>query len=73
MGETAIQPINAADVSPGSSLSAALLALNNAHAQELSWLEPDRLQHLVRGPLVEATPAAREKIEAAMRQVGLLN
>ena len=27
----------------------------------------------VRGPLVEATPAAREKIEAAMRQVGLLN
>ena len=48
MGETAIQPINAADVSPGSSLSAALLALNNAHAQELSWLEPDRLQHLVR-------------------------
>jgi predicted GNAT superfamily acetyltransferase len=48
VGETAIQPINAADVSPGSSLSAALLALNNAHAQELSWLEPDRLQHLVR-------------------------
>ena len=27
----------------------------------------------VRGPLVEATPAAREKIEAAMRQVGLLS
>ena len=48
MSETAIQPINAAEVSPGSSLSAALLALNNAHAQELSWLEPPRLQHLVR-------------------------
>lgn len=25
----------------------ALLALNNAHAVELSWLEPDRLRHLV--------------------------
>jgi predicted GNAT superfamily acetyltransferase len=24
-----------------------LLALNNAHARELSWLEPDRLRHLV--------------------------
>ncbi|EJL21686.1 putative acetyltransferase, GNAT superfamily [Caulobacter sp. AP07] len=28
-------------------LSDALLALNNAHAMELSWLEPDRLAHLV--------------------------
>jgi predicted GNAT superfamily acetyltransferase len=27
--------------------SDALLALNNAHAMELSWLEPDRLAHLV--------------------------
>ena len=26
---------------------AALLALNNAHALELSWLEPERLAHLV--------------------------
>lgn len=26
---------------------AALLALNNAHAVELSWLEPDRLTHLL--------------------------
>jgi predicted GNAT superfamily acetyltransferase len=51
VNETAIQPINAADVSPGSSLSAALLALNNAHAQELSWLEPERLQHLVQEAL----------------------
>ena len=29
-------------------MRAKLLALNNAHAQELSWLEPERLQHLVR-------------------------
>ena len=28
-------------------LSDALLALNNAHAMELSWLEPDRFAHLV--------------------------
>ena len=25
----------------------AVLALNNAHAEELSWLEPDRLHHLI--------------------------
>lgn len=25
----------------------AILALNNAHARELSWLEPERLDHLV--------------------------
>ncbi len=25
-----------------------MLALNNAHAQELSWLGPERLEHLVR-------------------------
>lgn len=25
----------------------AILALNNAHARELSWLEPQRLEHLV--------------------------
>jgi len=28
-------------------LGQALLALNNAHARELSWLEPARLQHLI--------------------------
>jgi predicted GNAT superfamily acetyltransferase len=29
------------------SLSDALIALNNAHAEELSWLDPDKLSHLV--------------------------
>src|SRR5690606_7969016 len=29
------------------SLRAAVLALNNAHAAELSWLEPDRLAELL--------------------------
>jgi uncharacterized protein len=42
-----LQSIAAAEVTPGTALSSALLALNNAHARELSWLEPDRLQHLI--------------------------
>jgi len=41
------QPIVAAELPNHIPLSMALLALNNAHAQELSWLEPARLQHLV--------------------------
>jgi predicted GNAT superfamily acetyltransferase len=36
-----------ADARPGRALSASLLALNNAHASELSWLEPERLMHLL--------------------------
>jgi len=40
-------PVEAADVSEGGSLSRALLAINNAHAVELSLLEPARLRHLV--------------------------
>ena len=42
-----ILPISNAEVTPGATLAQALLALNNAHAQELSWLEPERLQQLV--------------------------
>jgi len=48
VNDQSIRSVEAAEVSPGTTLSAALLALNNAHAQELSWLEPERLQHLVR-------------------------
>ncbi len=48
MDDHAPRPIVTADVSPGTPLSESLLALNNAHAQELSWLEPERLEHLVR-------------------------
>jgi len=36
-----------ADIRPGAPLAAALLALNNAHATELSWLAPESLAHLV--------------------------
>jgi uncharacterized protein len=45
---SASTPLNftAAEVAPGTSLGAAVLALNNAHARELSWLEPERLQYL---------------------------
>ncbi len=38
---------SSADVSEGSPLASALLALNNAHAEQLSWLEPDRLARLI--------------------------
>ena len=47
MSDQKSHPITPAEIIPDSSLGAALLALNNEHAQELSWLEPARLQHLV--------------------------
>ena len=40
------QSIGPAEISGSEPLGKALLALNNAHAQELSWLEPERLEHL---------------------------
>ena len=45
---SASTPLNftSAEVAPGTSLGAAVLALNNMHAKELSWLEPERLQYL---------------------------
>ena len=47
MSDEKLQPVTPAEASPGTALGTALLALNNEHAQELSWLEPARLQHLV--------------------------
>jgi uncharacterized protein len=47
MGNPELQSITSADLSSDASLTAALLTLNNAHARELSWLEPERLQRLV--------------------------
>src|SRR3954469_6950424 len=38
--------LSAADVAPGTPLGDAVLALNNAHAKELSWLAPERVQYL---------------------------
>jgi predicted GNAT superfamily acetyltransferase len=39
-------PISAIDATSATPLSTALLALNNEHALELSWLTPERLRHL---------------------------
>jgi uncharacterized protein len=47
MNASAPLNLTSADVAPGTPLGAAVLALNNAHAKELSWLEPARLQYLV--------------------------
>jgi uncharacterized protein len=47
MPNRALQSVTPADASSGKLLGKALLALNNAHAQELSWLEPERLEHLL--------------------------
>jgi hypothetical protein len=41
-------PITTTDLAPASPLAAALLTLNNEHAQELSPLTPERLAQLVR-------------------------
>jgi hypothetical protein len=42
-----LAPIAVVDLMGSGALGNALLALNNAHAVELSWLEPDRLRRLV--------------------------
>lgn len=47
MSDQELLSVNTAEASPGVSVGKALLALNNAHARELSWLEPARLQHLL--------------------------
>ena len=47
MNSSMLAYLTAADAEPGAPLGEAILALNNAHAKELSWLEPARLQHLV--------------------------
>jgi hypothetical protein len=48
MTHTNSLPILAAELIPATPLADALLALNNEHAQELSWLTPERLTHLLR-------------------------
>ena len=47
MGDGELRFILPAEASGEGSLSDALIALNNAHAEELSWLDPDKLSHLV--------------------------
>jgi predicted GNAT superfamily acetyltransferase len=43
----ALRSVTLADISPAQPLSKILLALNNADAAQLSWLEPERLEYLV--------------------------
>jgi predicted GNAT superfamily acetyltransferase len=47
MSGTDLVSIGACDLVPGNPLAEALLALNNDHAQELSWLEAAKLRDLV--------------------------
>jgi uncharacterized protein len=47
MSDQELRSITPADVSATGPLSDVMLALNNANAQQLSWLEPARLEHLV--------------------------
>src|SRR5258708_10837495 len=55
MNDHTLQPVTPDDIAPAGPLGRALLALNNSHAQALSWLEPERLEYLV----VEAFLARR--------------
>src|SRR5882757_5499842 len=47
MNDPEIHSVNASEISGEVSLRESLLALNNDHARELSWLEPQRLEYLV--------------------------
>jgi uncharacterized protein len=47
MNDHALHSVTALEMSRSEALGQGLLALNNAHAQALSWLEPERLRYLV--------------------------
>jgi uncharacterized protein len=47
MSDHALYAVVSTDIAPAEPLGQALLTLNNAHAQELSWLQPERLEYLV--------------------------
>jgi predicted GNAT superfamily acetyltransferase len=47
MNDGELQSFTAKEASRLAPLGKALLALNNAHAAQLSWLEPERLEYLV--------------------------
>jgi predicted GNAT superfamily acetyltransferase len=46
MSEPKPHSFRSTDVSPMEPLGQAMLALNNVHAEALSWLEPDKLEYL---------------------------
>jgi predicted GNAT superfamily acetyltransferase len=47
MSEAPSFSVSIDEITPDAPLTQALLALNNVHAQELSWLEPTRLRLLI--------------------------
>jgi uncharacterized protein len=47
MNDSEPRSVDTADMLRDEALGKALLALNNAHAQELSWLEAERLEYLI--------------------------
>jgi predicted GNAT superfamily acetyltransferase len=47
MSDLGLKTVMASEVAEAKPLAAAMLALNNAHARELSWLEPARLEQFV--------------------------
>ena len=47
MNDSEPRSVDAADMLRDAAVGKALLALNNAHAQELSWLEAERLEYLI--------------------------
>jgi predicted GNAT superfamily acetyltransferase len=47
VNDHALHSVRSTDIARTGLLGQALLALNNAHARELSWLEPERLEYLV--------------------------
>lgn len=62
----AVTPLTASDLAGAD--GAALLALNNAHAVELSWLEPERLAHLVAEAFVARRVGAADALLLAFDQ-----
>jgi hypothetical protein len=48
LDDHAVWPVDPSGVSATESSEHDLLALNNTHARELSWLEPERFVHLLR-------------------------
>ncbi|WP_158747218.1 GNAT family N-acetyltransferase [Acidisphaera sp. L21] len=59
-----LEPIISGEIRPGSPL----LALNNAHAAELSWLDLDRLRHLVGTAYLAARIGAADALLLVMDQ-----
>jgi uncharacterized protein len=47
MSEEKLQSVTPIEILRTAPLGKTMLALNNAHATQLSWLEPERLEHLV--------------------------